>query len=655
MSYHSTIAPARVRAYTFSVHTKVTLVAAAGLLFSCAHPRPPADRLPVAAATGSPEYAALQRRLATGWHTWNNPSMLSHVLMPYGLSLQLSARNKRGGHAHLDESYVLSPRRTAPKVKVTPGANAADGSYSSLTFEWNGVRARVQTATHQGEWLMLYEPEAMPALAPVILFKSALLWNRPGTLAREGDTLVARFSDRTVTVFATEPQSEVPLPVGTPYLAFESRGAIGFSTGVRRTRDEIAALVASARAGHEQQALAFGARAESFRAMAAVLGWDTIYDAFNRRVITPVSRTWNESWGGYVMFDWDTYFGAYMLSLVNKDLAYSSAIAITRAHTPEGFVPNVAGAFDLVSYDRSQPPVGSLVVKALHDRFGERWLLDELYADLLGWNRWWPTARDNRGFLSWGSSPHPKGMEGHSKQGAMWESGLDNSPQFDAAEFDEKTHMLDLASVDLMGLYVADCRALAAIADVLGKTADAVELRARGDRYAAKLGELWDEEAGIFLDRDLRTGEPSRRVGPGNLYPLLAKVATPAQAARMVNSYLLDARKLGGEWMIPSITRDDPAFADNNYWRGRVWGPMNFLVYLGLRNYDLPAARRQLADSSARLLLKEWQANHHVYENYNAETGAGGDVNNADPFYSWGGLLGFIGLMEDGHAQPPRY
>ncbi len=74
---------------------------------------------------------------------------------------------------------------------------------------------------------------------------------------------------------------------------------------------------------------------------------------------------------------------------------------------------------------------------------------------------------------------------------------------------------------------------------------------------------------------------------------------------------------------------------------------MNYLVYLGLRNYDLPQARRDLADKSGQLLQKEWQAHGHVHENYNNDTGEGCDVPSSDRFYHWGGLLGLIGLMEE--------
>jgi hypothetical protein len=34
-----------------------------------------------------------------------------------------------------------------------------------------------------------------------------------------------------------------------------------------------------------------------------------------------------------------------------------------------------------------------------------------------------------------------------------------------------------------------------------------------------------------------------------------------------------------------------------------------------------------------------------VYENYNADTGEGGDVLNSDPFYHWGALLALIPLL----------
>ena len=105
---------------------------------------------------------------------------------------------------------------------------------------------------------------------------------------------------------------------------------------------------------------------------------------------------------------------------------------------------------------------------------------------------------------------------------------------------------------------------------------------------------------------------------------------------------------------MPSISRSDSAFHDQNYWRGRIWGPMVQLVYWGLQQYaDIPEvddARKALCAQAEALLMKEWRENNHVHENYNANFGIGCDVDEkSDPFYHWGALNGFISLLEDGY------
>jgi glycogen debranching enzyme len=132
---------------------------------------------------------------------------------------------------------------------------------------------------------------------------------------------------------------------------------------------------------------------------------------------------------------------------------------------------------------------------------------------------------------------------------------------------------------------------------------------------------------------------------------MLARVATAAQAHTMIEKHLLNPAEFEGEWIIPSIARDDPAFHDQDYWRGRIWGPMNYLVYLGLCNYDDATTRREFAQKSYRLFLKEWSEKGHVHENYNAITGTGDDVANSDRFYHWGALLGYVEYMENADQE----
>ena len=232
-------------------------------------------------------------------------------------------------------------------------------------------------------------------------------------------------------------------------------------------------------------------------------------------------------------------------------------------------------------------------------------------------------------------------------QGAIYESGLDNSPMYDGTVYNSKTHLLEYADVGLMSMYVADCDALAEIAADLGKTAEERELKERGEKYRAKLRTMWDAQAGMFLNVNLKTGEKVTRLSPTNFYPMLAKAATPEQARTMVEKHLKNPQEFWGEYVIPSIARDDPAFKDQNYWRGRIWGPMNYLVYLGLRELrHAQAAAGVCGPKSHALFLKEWKEKGHVHENYNAVTGTGDDVTSSDRFYHWGALLGFIEAMD---------
>jgi hypothetical protein len=302
--------------------------------------------------------------------------------------------------------------------------------------------------------------------------------------------------------------------------------------------------------------------------------------------------------------------------------------------------------------------VGAITVLGLYRQFHERWFLEDTFQPLLNWNRWWAKHRETHGYLAWGSDgdTKPANLDDHSRgtrQGAIYESGLDNSPMYDGAIYDPQTHLLEIADVGLMSMYIADCDALAEIAGVLGKTAEAGELRGRATRFRAKLATLWDENSQMFLNKNLETGELSLRLSPTNFYPLLARAATPAQAKAMLEVHLLNPQEFWGQWVIPSIARDDPAFGDQNYWRGRIWGPMNYLVYLGLRNYDDPAARSEFAQKSYALFLKEWTEKRHVHENYNAILGTGDDVANSDRFYHWGALLGYIEYLEEGMPPAP--
>ena len=613
-------------------------------------------------------YLTLKHRLASGWNTWNTRSVLSHVLLPEGIAINLGFKHYAAGD-YLKEALI--GRQGAHEEKIHPGLRTYDGRYTELRIDWKGTAWTVQSATDGGDLVLLVTPCGPPAKRrPLVVAELGLLWNRPGTLGRTADVLQAQTAQRTVQVHGTVPGVAEPYVWAQgPYLALPADQPAGFSTGRARTLNEIQAVVAQGQAVRHGEDAAFGEQAEARNAMHTCLAWDTIYDPLFDRVISPVSRIWNINWGGYVMFGWDSYFAAAMAAVDNRDLAYANAIEVTREGIANRFIPNFVSPSGYQSRDRSQPPVGSLVVRQIYEQYRETWFLEELFADLLTWNRWWPEHRQIDGLLAWGSHPYApvagNGGETYSvnqRSGAALESGLDNAPMYDAIPFDAERHVLKLQDVGLNSLYVRDCEALAEIADILGRRAEGNELRERAASYRTAMQRLWDEPTGLFLNRRTDTGAFEHRLSPTHFYPLLAGVATPAQAQRMMAEHFLNPAEFWGAWILPACARNDPAYPDQNYWRGRIWAPMNFLVYLGLQRYDLAPERQALVEKSMALLLKEWRDHGHVHENYCGNTGQGCNSAHSDAFYHWGGLLGLIALLEARDQQgqalkqipPPR-
>lgn len=597
-------------------------------------------------------YEDLTSSLATGWNTWYVHSMLSHVLLPEGMLLQMGLKEYQQGHYR--HNFLKGP------VDINPGLRTYDGTYTDLVVHWNGLDIRIRTGVVDGDFIALATPLHEPKIrAPLLVVEGGMLWNRPGCFRLEGGALRGEAGGRSIDFFPTcETVDETIVWSSSPYLAIPLDKPQGISAGRPRTVAEIEGALAALQAALDAQAASYGELAEVYKASRAVLAWNTIYDPVKRRVITPVARTWCDH--GWVLFEWDTYFAAYMFALESGELAMANAIAITDEITESGLVPNFAYATGAASRDRSEPPVGCWVCREIYRRYPQRWFLERVYPNLLRWNKWWWENRQKDALLAWGSTPYGRvtgciweTLGVNERFGASLESGLDNSPMYDDIPFDTSTHLLQMWDVGLTSLYASECDALADIARELGKGGDEAMLRARGDAVRESLRRnLWDESAGIFCNKRADDGEFSHRFSPTNFYPMLAGAATPEQCRRMIDGHFYNPDEFWGEWVLPSIARNDPAFHDQSYWRGRVWGPMNFLVYLGLRRCGLDRARKDLVGRSVALLLKNWLAHGHVMENYNAETGDGAveeGRQGGDSFYYWGGLLGTIALMEAGH------
>ena len=600
------------------------------------------------------EYAALQKKMAKGWNTWYNNSVMSHVLLPEGFSINVCV-SRSGRKQYLREITKYSKAMNHPE-ELNLGLRSDDGTYTSLTMKYLNEEMQVQTATDGLDEYILVTPKQ--ELKNQLIIEAGILWGRNGFVGVESNQLTGNLPGRTISVKTTEPViKDAYVITSTPHFIVSLKKEVGIYTGTTKSLAQIKRFIEQKKAEQEKRINSYKKDAELFKGMQSILAWSTIYDEPNHRVMTPVSRNWSSGWGGFTLFDWDTYFGSYMCSMFNKDLAYVNAIEMTKSITPFGFVPNFKAPFGNVSWDRSQPPIGSTVILNIYNQYHEKWFLKEVYNELLTWNRFWTNKRDVNGYLAWGSNNVPDSLQSsdkeiHTAQAARWESGLDNSPMYDGIPFNEKTSTMELADVGLMSLYIMDCNSLASISEELDMKSNANELRLRASKYAKKLNSLWDEDAGIYLNKRLDNNEKSYRLSPTNFYPMLAKVCSQQQAETMMKKHYFNPNEFYGDFVMPSISRNDTAFKGNTYWRGRIWAPLNMLVYMGMQNYDLPEAKKDLSERSKALFLKSWNEDGAIYENYNSVTGQGKDVKNADGYYHWGALLAFIPLLENGFLQP---
>lgn len=606
------------------------------------------------------DYAALKRDYIRGWHTWNVRSVLSHVHMPDGFALNIAFKEYREGH-YLKETLVgrfPNEYRRMPSEVAFPGPHAFDESYTDMRVDWCDMTIRVESTVCDDQLTVLITPEKQQLRPAMLVLEGGFLWGLPGWVEQQGQTLIGHSAAGEQTVFLTgQPMHDPNIPVQAACLCVSLNGPVALSTGSPCTVEEAQALISSRKAAHADSCARFGDMAGMYEAMESALGWDTIYDARHHRVVSPVSRLWSISSGGYVLFCWDNFFAGFMASLGSRELAYSNLREILNEQTAAGFVPNLAYATGQVSADRSQPPVGSAMLLETYRIFREKWIVQDMYDDLLRWNEWFSRHRMNpSGALCWGSNEIPVlfgnrwESEGvHDTYGAALESGLDNSPMYDDVPFNKQTNRLELEDVGLTGLFILDCRSLIELARLIGREEDIPALKQRMNAARAGLEGLWDEERGFYYNRRTDTGAFSRRIGPTNFYALFSPDVTPQRQRRMADEHYFNPLEFYGEWMLPSIARNDPAFFDQEYWRGRVWAPLNFLVYLALTRTGLEDVRHDLARKSRALFMKEWTEHRHVHENYSAIIGEGCDSGNSDKFYHWGALLCVIALADAGY------
>ena len=180
-------------------------------------------------------------------------------------------------------------------------------------------------------------------------------------------------------------------------------------------------------------------------------------------------------------------------------------------------------------------------------------------------------------------------------------------------------------AVDATCYAVMNLRAVANIADILGKTTDASYYRNYAQKSSLALETTcWDPTLERYRDRNPDTGELSDYNSITIFYPLLAGVAT-RQNLGIINRYLLNPKEYWTTYPVPALSQSDPEFDPvHRYWAGPTWPATNSHVLQGFADSAKRLDRSYLpevAELLHRMERLQLQPRADFYEHYDPFTG----------------------------------
>jgi len=359
---------------------------------------------------------------------------------------------------------------------------------------------------------------------------------------------------------------------------------------------------------------------------------------------------------------WDSCFHAIAWSRVDPARGREELRTLLRAGRDDGHVPHTA-FWDAPARWRRAPFYGT-----------ERWRGDLATASIqtpllaFAWERVAALSPDDPGFATEALGAlerhhrwleHQRDPDGDGLLTILLpdESGLDDSPKYDAV-FGWMAHYRPgyFALVDRCRRLRWDGPAIIDrydhhVEDVLVNVAWALSLRAlsrlrdedddgewavRAQRTERALVErCWDEERGLFLDLAGRDERPVTVSTWSSLAPLALGDAVPEDMRRrLVEEHVLDPRRYGAAFGIPSVSMEEPSFNPRwdrfRTWRGPSWVNTAWLLAPGIEALGYEDAARRIVESLARAADRDG-----LREYYHPHTGAGQGARD----FGWSTLL----------------
>ncbi|MHA1381754.1 MAG: MGH1-like glycoside hydrolase domain-containing protein [Candidatus Helarchaeota archaeon] len=361
-----------------------------------------------------------------------------------------------------------------------------------------------------------------------------------------------------------------------------------------------------------------------------------------------------------LVFTWDKSFNALIMSLEDIEFAKEIILNLIKINFDQSTGRmnhvNILGQ----NLDCSNPPVTPFCAWKVYLKCKDKDFLEKVYKPFKKWLYWFLRERDRNKdeLFEWGCydpiqiGPIKLKLELISAlDRAAFESGWDNGVQwFNNVRFSKKYHCMEMNCIDLCSLIANSSWILSLMAQELGKDVESKIFIS----YYKKLRKiintrLFDEKEQIYKNRDWN-GKFQPYLTAINFYPLIAKIPSSERAQRIIKQHLYNNNEFWGPYIIPTVAKNNPYYEkDGDYWKGNIWPPVNYIIHLGLTNYDNKSSYR-IAEKSMKLFVNEWMKEGHIHELLNSSTGLGkSDINKnfrSCPFYTWGALMGLVFVEE---------
>jgi len=353
---------------------------------------------------------------------------------------------------------------------------------------------------------------------------------------------------------------------------------------------------------------------------------------------------------------WDSCFHAIILSHYDTSFAKAELRSLVSHQFENGLIPHITywEKKDPTQIDWgkertssiTQPPFLAYAVWKVYEKDKDKSFLKEIYPSLYHYYNFLLNERDPR-------HNHLVGIINPD------ESGEDNSPRFDELvglppkhnrdenfqkrrELVEKNKLCNfdapfcmreffwVKDVPFNSILIHSLGFLGKIAEELGHKDNAIYF------YKQQL-EVTDAMRDRLLEHDMFWSAEGKhytkiKVKTWAIFaPLFAKVPTQEEAEFVVKNYLLNKDEFKTKYMLPTVSKSEPSYDPEHYWRGPVWIAINWIIYQGLLNYKgFEEVAEDIRQQSVELLKKSG-----FREYFNPETGGGLGAKN----FTWGGLI----------------